>query len=154
MTPTTDFLTAGCAIFTVEPSDHFREAMAQLGKEFDEHYTYRIETNEERTMFFVQALTGPDNTSNYTYIGVLHPKHGSIRLTRNSKFHATATRVQIAQRVLQRIFSGQSEEIERAGWKVHHMGKCGRCGRALTTPESSETGIGPECRKILDSERF
>jgi hypothetical protein len=58
MTPTKDFLTAGCAIFTVEPSDHFREAMAQLGKEFDEHYTYRIETNEERTMFFVQALTG------------------------------------------------------------------------------------------------
>jgi hypothetical protein len=154
MTPTTDFLTAGCAIFTVEPSDHFRLAMAQLGKEFDGHYTYRIETNEERTMFFVQALTGPDNTSDYSYVGVLHPKLGCIRLTRNSKFHATSTRVQIAKRVLQRIFAGQVEEIERAGWKVHHMGKCGRCGRALTTPESRETGIGPECRKILDSERF
>jgi hypothetical protein len=28
-----------------------------------------------------------------------------------------------------------------------HMGKCGRCGRALTDPDSIRTGLGPECRK-------
>jgi hypothetical protein len=158
MTPLTkDFLTAGCAIFTVEPSNQFKQAMAQQGKQTADHYTYRIEKAEfedGRSMHFVQTLTGPENTSDYTYVGVLHPNHGSIRLTRNSKFHPAATPVQIAQRVLQCIFAGQREEIERAGWKVHHMGKCGRCGRALTTPESCESGIGPECRKILDSERF
>jgi hypothetical protein len=158
MTPLTkDFLTAGCAIFTVEPSNQFKEAMKEQGKESADHYAYRIEKAEfedGRSMHFVQALTGQDNTSDYTYVGVLHPSQGSIRFTRKSAFHPAATPVQIAQRVLQRIFAGQGEEIERAGWEVHHMGKCGRCGRALTTPESCESGIGPECRKILVSKRF
>ena len=31
--------------------------------------------------------------------------------------------------------------------KVYHVGKCGRCGRKLTTPESILTGLGPECSK-------
>lgn len=28
---------------------------------------------------------------------------------------------------------------------VRHEGKCGRCGRKLTVPESIDRGIGPEC---------
>lgn len=28
---------------------------------------------------------------------------------------------------------------------IRHEGKCGRCGRALTRPESIDTGLGPEC---------
>lgn len=31
--------------------------------------------------------------------------------------------------------------------KFYHLGKCGRCHRQLTDPESIELGIGPECRK-------
>lgn len=30
-----------------------------------------------------------------------------------------------------------------------HTGQCGRCGRKLTDAISINTGIGPECRKIL-----
>lgn len=33
----------------------------------------------------------------------------------------------------------------------YHMGICGRCGRALTTPESITRGIGPVCYG-MDSE--
>lgn len=29
--------------------------------------------------------------------------------------------------------------------ELYHAGKCGRCGRKLTTPESILTGLGPEC---------
>jgi len=29
--------------------------------------------------------------------------------------------------------------------EVHHEGRCGRCGRALTVPESIKSGFGPEC---------
>jgi hypothetical protein len=32
---------------------------------------------------------------------------------------------------------------------VYHHGKCGKCGRKLTTPESILTGLGPECSKML-----
>lgn len=28
-------------------------------------------------------------------------------------------------------------------------GKCGRCARRLTTPESVQLGFGPECAKLL-----
>jgi len=29
--------------------------------------------------------------------------------------------------------------------QVYHEGRCGRCGRKLTTPASIEAGFGPEC---------
>jgi hypothetical protein len=31
--------------------------------------------------------------------------------------------------------------------KVYHSGKCGKCGRKLTTPESIKSGLGPYCGK-------
>lgn len=35
--------------------------------------------------------------------------------------------------------------MEEATW--WHEGRCGRCGRRLTVPESIESGFGPECVK-------
>lgn len=32
--------------------------------------------------------------------------------------------------------------------KIYHIGRCGRCGKKLTTPESILTGLGPECSKL------
>jgi Family of unknown function (DUF6011) len=32
-----------------------------------------------------------------------------------------------------------------ANLEVWHEGRCGRCGRKLTVPESIARGIGPEC---------
>lgn len=29
--------------------------------------------------------------------------------------------------------------------RIYHLGRCGRCGRALTVPSSVESGFGPEC---------
>jgi rRNA maturation endonuclease Nob1 len=28
---------------------------------------------------------------------------------------------------------------------VYHLGRCGKCGKALTEPESISTGLGPIC---------
>src|ERR1019366_4832357 len=36
-----------------------------------------------------------------------------------------------------------------ANLEVWHEGKCGRCGRKLTVPESIERGIGPECERLM-----
>ena len=33
--------------------------------------------------------------------------------------------------------------------EIWHEGKCGRCARPLTDPESIKTGFGPECRKRM-----
>lgn len=35
--------------------------------------------------------------------------------------------------------------------EIWHEGKCGRCGRQLTVPESIESGFGPECVKMIGS---
>ncbi len=31
------------------------------------------------------------------------------------------------------------------GYRLEHTGRCGRCNRLLTDPESIRTGLGPEC---------
>lgn len=33
--------------------------------------------------------------------------------------------------------------------EIYHVGRCGRCGKKLTTPESILTGLGPTCSKNL-----
>lgn len=33
--------------------------------------------------------------------------------------------------------------------KIRHEGRCGRCGIALTTPESIDSGFGPVCRREM-----
>jgi hypothetical protein len=35
------------------------------------------------------------------------------------------------------------------GIVLRHEGRCGRCGIALTTPESIDSGFGPICRKEI-----
>jgi hypothetical protein len=46
----------------------------------------------------------------------------------------------------------QGDECELPkGLKVHHEGRCCRCGRKLTVPESIETGLGPECASRLEA---
>lgn len=134
---TKDFITAGKAIFTVSN-----------GK--GEHYTFRV-THKEATgnypaTWFVALLTGPENTSDYTYMGMLNPQEGSVRLTRNSKFNEDSTPVRVIRWALGIVW--KSGEFP-TGYKLQHEGKCGRCGRTLTVPESIESGIGPECAKMM-----
>jgi hypothetical protein len=125
------FLTAGHAIFTVE-------GMGQ-------HWTYKVTASDDGKVYFVALLTGPDNTSDYTYLGIMLPETGIVRLTKASKFTPDTLAVRVIQRVTARLYAGDAEVIESNGWKLHHVGKCGRCGRPLTTPESVESGIGPIC---------
>lgn len=137
------FVTAGRAIFTVEvPS----EVASQHGKP---HYTYQIRLKpgkgNYRDTFFVSCLTGPDNNSNYSYLGILNPETGIVRTTAKSKFQADSFTVRLLNRVLMRLWNDDAMAIASAGFDLHHEGKCGRCGRRLTVPESIETGLGPEC---------
>lgn len=132
-----DFVLAGKAIFTIDN-----------GK--GTHYTYKV-THKEATgqyneSWFVSLLTGPDNTSNYTYLGMLNPFNGAVSLTRKSKFDDLTLPVRVIRWALNIIWS--SKELP-TGYNIRHEGRCGRCGRVLTVPESIDTGIGPECAKLM-----
>lgn len=91
---------------------------------------------------FVSVLTGPENTTDYTYLGqiVQRPapryEHG-----RKSRIGPDAPSAKAAQWYLSRLFGGG----DLGDVQVWHDGSCGRCGRDLTDPLSVSRGIGPEC---------
>lgn len=108
-------------------------------------YTYRVRAPRENQdgKRFVSLLTGPQNTNDYTYLGMLTAS-GEFKLTHASRMNETSLPV-VAFGFFSRkvIVGGQLP----AALEVHHEGSCGRCGRALTVPESVDRGIGPECIK-------
>jgi hypothetical protein len=127
-----DFLFGGHAIFTVSNPT-------------GTHFTYRIsapdDQHEDNPLWFLSVLTGPDNTRDYSYAGIVR-KGGTVHLTAKSRFKADALSINVAKWAILLICNGDKLP---EGYKIQHEGKCGVCGRPLTTPESVESGIGPVC---------
>jgi hypothetical protein len=103
------------------------------------------EVDGKPAVYFVNLLSGPDNGSDYSYIGVLDVSSGNVRLTRASKITNECMSYRLLNRVLLNLWGGTEGRILEAGFDVHHEGRCGRCGRRLTVPESVRSGLGPEC---------
>lgn len=145
-----EFILAGKATFTLEIPEHFA-AMHTTPP----HYTFRVAHKEASMRFpeawFVSLLTEPDNENSYSYMGILSAHDGKINLTRKSAYPKTSMVVRLLERTLDRVWANEGEKIEAAGFKLHHEGKCCRCGRLLTVPESIESGIGPECAKRMEA---
>lgn len=145
-----EFFTGGNCTFTVKVPEAFA-----THHRCNLHYTFKVECAEPTDRFpnpahFVKLLTGPDNTKDFSYLGMLNPATGEVRLTVKSCCGDTAWAVRIVRRVLAQIFEGRGmPAIIEQGWDVDHMNKCGRCGRPLTVPESIECGIGPDCAELL-----
>ena len=131
------FAFAGNALITLESRKTWK------------HFTYKIKAkakdkakdNDKKDFFFVSYLAnGSADEGDFAYLGIV--ADGKFRTTKNSR-------------------AGSDTEVARAfDWfmrlpgpdmpnqlVVHHEGRCGKCGRTLTVPESIESGIGPECRK-------
>lgn len=150
-TVTREFLVAGDATFTVEIPQWYQDE-----HDVNPHYTFNLRRKIEdgsKTPIFASMLAGPNNETDYVYLGICTESSGEIRLTKKSKLTADSYPVKILSRVLARIFANQNAAIEIAGFSVHHCGQCGRCGRALTTPESIKRGIGPECYRLMQEGR-
>jgi hypothetical protein len=123
------FFQGGHAIFTVNNSK-------------GEHYTYRIGHSKENQPLCVGLLTGPDNETSYTYMGIFNPKTSCVVLTYASKYKEDSTPVKVVRWAITQVTKGNPLPT---GYSIQHAGKCCCCGRTLTTPESVESGIGPIC---------
>jgi len=130
-----EFLYAGNATFTLRS---LKTGM---------RYTYKVRVKKEDLdtpdpTYFVNLLRGTDNTKDFAYMGVLR-NTGQFNITSASRMTRGAPAVKAllwfldAMRGERAVLTGQLE--------VWHEGKCGRCGRLLTVPESVTRGIGPEC---------
>jgi hypothetical protein len=135
------FVLGGKAIFTVS-------------NDSGEHLTFRVNGKKDRQdetkkVYFVSLLTGPDNLSSYTYMGMLKREELKLFLTRGSKFSNETKSVRVFRWAMQ-IINGKTDLPE--GYKMQHAGRCCRCAKTLTDPDSIELGIGPECRKKMGIE--
>jgi uncharacterized protein DUF6011 len=116
------------------------------------HFTYKVVApNPEKqalkgyapeAVWFVKLLTsGSADEGEFTYIGMIKPGQGFF-LTRASRMRPESPCVKAFR------FFFESEELHPE-LVIHHEGRCGRCGRTLTVPESIERGIGPECAEKM-----
>ena len=114
-----------------------------------ERFTYRVRVKKKDVAvgaqdpaYFVCWLRGPDNGADYGYVGVLRGDLG-LRLTAASRVTRTAPCVRGLVWFLDAMKRGHAVLGVRV--EFWHEGRCGRCGRRLTVPESVADGFGPEC---------
>lgn len=132
------FILAGNATFTV------------TNESTGNRFTYRIRkagygttTFKDSDVFYISVLTGSDNTSSYQYLGTY------FNGTSKTYVHSGKSKIGISadsNRVLTWFFNHFIKNTSKYPTvKVYHSGKCGKCGKKLTTPESIESGLGPHC---------
>ena len=110
-------------------------------------FTYHVEqAAESRTPgnpppHFVSVLDGPDH---YSFLGTVFNR--TIYAPGKRSHIATDAPSAVAFAWVWKYLSSGRMHPELA---IYHEGRCGRCGRRLTTPESIETGLGPVCAQKM-----
>lgn len=115
----------------------------------DNHFTYKIKQASNRDgsasdRFFVSVLSGPDNNTNYRYAGLISMNNKSLTTTKNSKVGEDAPSFRVFRTVVNNLFAGSLEE-KFPSVQIWHEGKCCKCGKKLTDPDSLSRGLGPHC---------
>jgi hypothetical protein len=129
------FILAGKSTFTV------------VSKTTQKRYTYKIGSNDTKTVFFVSYLNGSDNNTDYKYLGTIFKdnptpyKYFHSRKKTDPKSVVNKT-FEWVYNTIQSYNVSNFDKIE-----FWHECKCGRCGRKLTVPNSIESGLGSVCSK-------
>lgn len=133
------FLLAGNATFTL--------VSTATGK----RYTFKIQRPKPRNAdedvsgkWFAKLLTGPENTRDYSYCGMIIREGESLKyiVTRAAKLAADSEPQKALRWIVAHLDADRPFPPELEFW---HVGACGMCGRALTVPESIASGLGPVC---------
>lgn len=116
-------------------------------------FTFKIKApkvqNVDKPIFFVHVLTGSDNEGSYSFMGTIFDKTNFVH-SKKSVLSQDAVSVKVIRGFLAFLHVDKvPKDVE-----VWHEGKCGRCGRKLTVPESIYTGIGPDCASIMQKEHL
>ncbi len=127
------FIYGGNAIFTL------------VSSETAIRYTYRVNekvNSDKSVVHFVSLLNGPDNKNDYTYLGWI--RNNQFGLT-NKSFATGLTEHTPSVRAFKWAFSNFASGVVPEKLEFWHEGRCARCSRPLTVPESLANGFGPEC---------
>lgn len=133
------FVFAGKSFFTVRNLESGNRLTFRV-KKLDEGKSWN-----KKPLWFVSVLVGSDNTSNYSFIGT-NFDHTSFKHSKKSRITSDAQAVKVWNWLTKRWHLIDSYP----NLEVWHEGRCGRCGRKLTVPESIESGFGPECVHLIN----
>lgn len=116
-----------------------------LNTQTGNRFTYSVKVlkktiDSENPLFYVKVLTSPDL---YQYIGYV--TSDKFKHSHKSNISESCQSVKVFNYVFNKLVKGTLDEFI----EIWHEGKCGKCGRKLTVPESIETGFGPECIKMM-----
>lgn len=116
------------------------------------HHTYFFKRPNNKDVFpddtiFVYAVHNEKGILKHFYIGMMENTH--FRLTRNSRF-ADYTEIVKGAFFIDRMMHNQ-KLVDTTPMSLYHEGMCCVCGRQLTNPKSIKSGVGPKCRKHIES---
>lgn len=114
-----------------------------LNTRSDNRFTFKVKKVKDSDLYFVSVLTSPDI---YTYMGTI--SNGLYKHGRKSTIFNTAQSVKVFEYVLKNLMKLSLPTFI----EIWHEGKCGKCGRTLTVPDSIINGLGPECYKKITKE--
>lgn len=130
------FMTAGNATVTLR------------SRKTGARFTYRIRTSDDERVRFVSIMTGVDNESSFQYLGYARVGQEVYFRGAKSRITETAPSARAFAWAWRQLQAGRLPEA----LEVWHEGRCGRCGRKLTVPESVRSGFGPECVNLVKGE--
>lgn len=144
-----EFTLAGNAIITL------------VSKKTGSRFTYRVQApkltlsgepveKDAAFLWFVQLLTGPDNMSSYSYLGTIRLGVSGPRYAhgKKSKINASSPGASAFNWFWSQLMHNGAIPSNLEVW---HEGRCGRCARLLTVPDSVARGIGPDCASKMSS---
>ena len=123
-----DFILAGNATVTF------------LNTQSKNRFTFKVSKPKDSEVHFVSVLTGPDT---YTFLGSIFKNN--FKSSKKSTIQESAQSFQVFKFVFDRLKTKNLPDVI----EIYHEGKCGRCGRQLTVPDSIVSGFGPECVKKI-----
>lgn len=117
----------------------------------DNKYRYRVlQSDSNNQLYFVSVYLETE----YKYIGIIktesQPDNTNSKptfiYTHKSKLNKEHPAVKGIIYILTHLITNtMSDKL-----KLYHIGKCGRCGRTLTTKEAIQQGYGSECIKHIE----
>lgn len=134
------FIFASNATFTIE------------NEKSGNRFTYKVVRKNKKDkagyIWFVNLLNGPDNVIDYQSLCFMFGNENGFCIRQNKqRIKPTATSYIAFDWLIKQI--NEKKELI-AGVNFYHEGKCCRCGRKLTVPESIKSGIGPECKTLIN----
>ncbi|MFV2013821.1 MAG: DUF6011 domain-containing protein [Candidatus Heimdallarchaeota archaeon] len=145
-----DYMRAGKAIMTIE------------SKLTNKHFTFKFVTpkhDEEKDSelkkgkdlpIWVRLLNGPDNDSAYTFLGTIF--NNTYYHSKKSHVGADSQAVKSFKWWLAALVANDEKRFKLI--ELYHEGRCMKCGRRLTTPQSVEQGVGPVCADWIERQKL